>query len=224
MKQKRNDHLSRVRSVLTWERNICRAIAAWSLYALFILLTAEGDFFDLSFAQDASLGAMLLVIAALFCLLTLTAAVLQGYETDSWFLLLGATGCVLRWISTFVNDINYKVPVGNSTMQMNSDSTLFLLAVIFAYMLFVLYFLQKNDLLMDKLKIHSGVVLGAVTALGLISATVIGVTTFALCGLGVLVGHKFGARFKNKASLAGGIVLILIGTKILLEHLGLLPF
>ncbi|MBO5510662.1 MAG: DUF2079 domain-containing protein [Clostridia bacterium] len=177
MKPKSNDFLSRVRAVLTWERNICRAIAAWSLYALFILLTAEGDFFDLSFAQDASLGAMLLLTVALFCFLTVLAAVLQGYETDSWALLLGATGCVLRWVSTFVNDITYKVPVGGSTMQMNSDSTLFLLAVIFAYMLFVLYFLQKNDLLMDKLRIHSGVVLGAVTVLGLISATVIGVTT-----------------------------------------------
>lgn len=177
MKPKSNDFLSRVRAVLTWERNICRAIAAWSLYALFILLTAEGDFFDLSFAQDASLGAMLLLTVALFCFLTVLAAVLQGYETDSWALLLGATGCVLRWVSTFVNDITYKVPVGGSTMQMNSDSTLFLLAVIFAYMLFVLYFLQKNDLLIDKLRIHSGVVLGAVTALGLISATVIGVTT-----------------------------------------------
>ena len=40
--------------------------------------------------------------------------------------------------------------------------------------------------------------------------------------LGVAIGHKFGSRFKNKASLAGGIVLILIGTKILLEHLGIL--
>ncbi len=177
MKPKSNDFLSRVKAVLTWERNICRAIAAWSLYALFILLTAEGDFFDLSFAQDASLGAMLLLTVALFCFLTVLAAVLQGYETDSWALLLGATGCVLRWVSTFVNDITYKVPVGGSTMQMNSDSTLFLLAVIFAYMLFVLYFLQKNDLLIDKLKIHSGVVLGAVTALGLISAIVIGITT-----------------------------------------------
>lgn len=58
----------------------------------------------------------------------------------------------------------------------------------------------------------------------LLAVTIIGVTTFALCALGVLVGHKFGARFKNKASLAGGIVLILIGTKILLEHLELLPF
>ena len=56
----------------------------------------------------------------------------------------------------------------------------------------------------------------------LTAITVIGITTFALCTLGVLVGHKFGARFKNKASLAGGIVLILIGTKILLEHLGIL--
>ncbi len=56
----------------------------------------------------------------------------------------------------------------------------------------------------------------------LLAIAVIGVTTFALCALGVVVGHKFGSRFKNKASLAGGIVLILIGTKILLEHLGIL--
>ena len=56
----------------------------------------------------------------------------------------------------------------------------------------------------------------------LLAIAVIGITTFALCALGVVVGHKFGARFKNKASLAGGIVLILIGTKILLEHLGIL--
>jgi putative Mn2+ efflux pump MntP len=56
----------------------------------------------------------------------------------------------------------------------------------------------------------------------LMAVAVIGITTFALCALGVVVGHKFGARFKNKATLAGGIVLILIGTKILLEHLGIL--
>lgn len=56
----------------------------------------------------------------------------------------------------------------------------------------------------------------------LFAILIIGVTTFALCALGVLVGHKFGTRFKNKASLAGGIVLILIGTKILLEHLDIL--
>ena len=177
MKQKSNGIVSRLKSVLTWERNICRAIAAWSLYALAILLTAEGDFFDLSFAQDTSLTAMALLIVLFFVLLTALAALLEGYETDSWFLLLGATGCVLRWVSVFVNDISYKVTVGKSTMMMNSDDTLFLLAVIFAYMLFLLYFLQKNDLLLDRLKIHSGVTLGIISALGLVSAVVIAVTT-----------------------------------------------
>lgn len=56
----------------------------------------------------------------------------------------------------------------------------------------------------------------------LVAVAVIGITTFALCALGVVVGYKFGARFKNKATLAGGVALILIGTKILLEHLGIL--
>ena len=51
---------------------------------------------------------------------------------------------------------------------------------------------------------------------------VIGVTTFALSFVGVAVGNRFGARFGGPAALAGGVVLILIGLKILLEHLGVL--
>jgi putative Mn2+ efflux pump MntP len=50
----------------------------------------------------------------------------------------------------------------------------------------------------------------------------IGVITFSLSAVGVYIGHLFGAKFKSKAELAGGIVLILMGCKILLEHLGLL--
>ena len=50
----------------------------------------------------------------------------------------------------------------------------------------------------------------------------IGVTTLLLSALGVVIGHRFGARYKNKATLAGGVILILIGTKILLEHLGII--
>ena len=49
--------------------------------------------------------------------------------------------------------------------------------------------------------------------------SVIGLVTFALSALGVVIGNVFGARFKQKAELAGGLVLILIGLKILLEHL-----
>ena len=51
---------------------------------------------------------------------------------------------------------------------------------------------------------------------------VIGVTTFALSVVGVAVGHAFGARYEKGATIAGGIVLILIGCKILLEHLGII--
>ena len=58
----------------------------------------------------------------------------------------------------------------------------------------------------------------------LTSITVIGSVTFILSALGVGVGHKFGAKYKNKAELCGGIILVLIGIKILLEHLGVLSF
>ena len=52
----------------------------------------------------------------------------------------------------------------------------------------------------------------------------IGVVTFALSSVGVRVGHVFGVKYKSRAELAGGVILILMGTKILLEHLGLLAF
>jgi len=50
----------------------------------------------------------------------------------------------------------------------------------------------------------------------------IGITTFALSAFGVRVGNIFGTGFKSKAELVGGIMLVLIGSKILVEHLGLL--
>lgn len=53
-----------------------------------------------------------------------------------------------------------------------------------------------------------------------VAIAVIGVTTFVLSVVGVAVGHAFGARYEKGATIAGGIVLILIGCKILLEHLG----
>ena len=47
-------------------------------------------------------------------------------------------------------------------------------------------------------------------------------TTFVLSFLGVRLGNVFGLRYKSKAELVGGVVLILLGVKILLEHLGIL--
>lgn len=54
------------------------------------------------------------------------------------------------------------------------------------------------------------------------SAAVIGITTFVLSLVGVAVGNRFGAKFERPATIVGGVVLILIGLKILLEHLGIL--
>ena len=51
----------------------------------------------------------------------------------------------------------------------------------------------------------------------------IGICTCGLSMAGVKIGSIFGSRFEKKAQLAGGVILILLGIKILLEHLGLLP-
>ena len=56
------------------------------------------------------------------------------------------------------------------------------------------------------------------------AAGLIGVTTFLLSVAGIYIGRAFGAKYKAGAERAGGVILILIGLKILLEHLGLLPF
>ncbi len=52
----------------------------------------------------------------------------------------------------------------------------------------------------------------------------IGVITFVISAAGVKIGNVFGSRYRSKAELAGGIVLILLGIKIILEHLGFLAF
>lgn len=46
--------------------------------------------------------------------------------------------------------------------------------------------------------------------------------TFILSAIGIRIGNIFGVKYKSKAELVGGIVLILMGVKILLEHLGVL--
>lgn len=50
----------------------------------------------------------------------------------------------------------------------------------------------------------------------------IGIVTFIISFAGVKIGKVFGARYKNKAEIVGGVILILLGLKILLEHLGFL--
>lgn len=56
------------------------------------------------------------------------------------------------------------------------------------------------------------------------AAAVIGVTALALSMAGVKIGSVFGGRFKAKAELAGGVMLVLMGVKILMEHTGIINF
>ena len=56
------------------------------------------------------------------------------------------------------------------------------------------------------------------------SATIIGVVTFVISIIGVYIGNFFGNRYKKRAELTGGIILVLIGVKILREHMGWIAF
>lgn len=58
----------------------------------------------------------------------------------------------------------------------------------------------------------------------LLAITIIGIITFVLSAIGVKIGNVFGDKYQKKAEIAGGIILILMGVNILLEHLELLIF
>ncbi len=57
-----------------------------------------------------------------------------------------------------------------------------------------------------------------------LAVSIIGVTTFILSGIGLKIGNLFGAKFEKKATFVGGVILVLLGVKILLEHLGVINF
>ncbi|SHK07667.1 Putative Mn2+ efflux pump MntP [Anaerocolumna jejuensis DSM 15929] len=56
----------------------------------------------------------------------------------------------------------------------------------------------------------------------LMATSFIGVVTFLISAAGVMIGNIFGGKLKSKAEMAGGIILVCLGTKILLQHLGIL--
>lgn len=56
----------------------------------------------------------------------------------------------------------------------------------------------------------------------LLAVSLIGIITFAICMIGVKIGNIFGNKYEKKAQVFGGVILILLGLKILLEHLGIL--
>lgn len=58
----------------------------------------------------------------------------------------------------------------------------------------------------------------------LAAVSFIGIITFILSGIGLKIGNVFGSKYKSKAEFAGGLILVLMGIKILLEHLDIIHF
>lgn len=67
-----------------------------------------------------------------------------------------------------------------------------------------------------------GIVFAAADVNLILSVIMIATVTFVISFAGVVIGHKFGSRFEKKAEIAGGVVLILIGVKMLMDGLGII--
>lgn len=135
MEEKLKILLHRIRPSFVWERVICRLIAAWCSFALVNLLGTEGNFFDLSFAQDTSMLRVVLMTALFFFIYSAVNVLLSDYESDTWFLLAAATVCISHWLAFYEN---------------SNNRFLFMMAVIVVYALFAVYFVRKNELLWQK--------------------------------------------------------------------------
>lgn len=124
---------------------------------------------------------------------------------DHWvaFVLLGYIGGKMLWDAFHENNTDEKCDLD----QKLDIKELFLLAIATS---------------IDALAV--GITL-AVLGSNIVSAvSLIACITFGLSFIGVVIGNKFGARFEKQATIAGGAVLVLIGVKILLEHLGIVSF
>ena len=115
----------------------------------------------------------------------------------------------------------------------------FILLVIIGSKMIISSFSKKKQKNLDDVSFKSMIALVVATSIDalaigvtfaffetniLVSASIIGGITFGLSVLGVIIGHKFGGKLGKKAELLGGVILIAIGLKILLEHLGIIAF
>lgn len=125
----------------TLNRLFCRLVAAWCLVTAYRLIR-NPEFARLAYGQDTSMGAMAVWILLLFAVMTGIALALRSWslQSDSWFLLGGATVCVGVWL-------------GNAPTGENQYGILFLLAVSLAYCFFVLYTLRENRQLLDRIRL-----------------------------------------------------------------------
>ena len=96
---------------------------------------------------------------------------------------------------------------------------------------------KENNILNDSIKFQEMIILSLATSIDALAVgitfsflevnivlafSIIGIITFILSIIGVKIGNKFGDKYESKAQLIGGVILIFIGFKILLEHIGII--
>lgn len=149
----------------TPERLFCRVLAAWCCITAYRLVK-DPAFASLAYGQDLDRERFFVAWFLLFMLFSGIAQLLRRalLQSDSVFLLGGATVCVGVWL-------------GNAPTGENQSDVLFLLAVTLVYCLFVLYTLNANRALPDRIRIPRGLaVVIAVAAAGVSCAVIAGIT------------------------------------------------
>ena len=161
MEEKKNDYsfFHQKKAAFSLERVICRLLAAWCCFIVFTL-HKNPYYHNLEYEQSVSLSNVLLAVTLLFVVYSVVNIFLIEFESDTWFLLVGATICVLVWINRYTNP---------------STKFIFTLAIIVVYSLFVIYTVEKNELLFKKWNPKKGIIWGIAIGLGLLSGLVIGI-------------------------------------------------
>ena len=152
----------KISSAFTAEYIVCRLLAAWCSFAFYLLLTSKGSFLQLEYAQNSSLFLSAFIILFVFVMYSFVHIVSKREETDSWFLMIGATLCVTYWLYKGENIKN---------------KFLFSVAVIAVYGIFVAYFIQKNRSFFEKISPGKRMVWCFTLVCGLFCGTVIGTVT-----------------------------------------------
>jgi len=135
-----------------------------------------------------------------FWLGSLFAATIEAFDHWIAFFLLAFIGVNMLW-EAFFDDDNSEKPDADLSVK-----TMFPMAIA-----------TSIDALAVGISLAMAGEVNIWTAVGLI-----GCTTFVLSAVGVKVGSTFGKKFEKKAQMAGGVILVLLGLKILLEHLEML--
>ena len=150
---------------------ICRFLASWCSFAA-VTAISQNWTVDLSFAQNMPVYGIVLWIIGFFVIYTVVAMAISRIHTDSWFLFLAALVCVVKWL------LVYGAPTASYGLSYGDDVKpyLFLIAVITAFSLVAVYFVEKNSELFSKIKARRACVIAS-AVLALAGGIVISVTT-----------------------------------------------